>query len=54
MVVIRALAKYQCQRSVGSKARVETNGQTDTPDRITFPANAAGKKLRGPIHYKPV
>jgi len=35
-------AKSQGQSSVGSDASVETNGLTDTTDRITFPANTFG------------
>ena len=29
-------AKYQGQRSTGFRARVETDGRTDTTDRITL------------------
>jgi len=37
-------ATYQGQRSVGSKVRVRTDGQTDgTTDRFTVPANTVGK-----------
>jgi len=35
--------KSQVERSVGSNDRVETNGQTDTTNRITSSANAVGK-----------
>ena len=34
-------AKHEGQRSVGSKDRVETDGRTDTTDRITSPADVA-------------
>ena len=34
--------RHQCLRPAGSKARVETDGQTDTTDCFTFPANALG------------
>ena len=42
-------AKIQGQRSVGSEDRVETNGQTDGGDCITFHANAVGKNIVGPL-----
>ena len=42
MVITIKCAEYQGQRSTGSKTRVETDGRTDTTDRITFPANAVG------------
>ena len=42
MVMTYSHAKVQGQRSVGSKDRVETNGQTDGDDCITSLANAVG------------
>ena len=61
-------AKIQGQRSGGSEDKVETNGQTDRGDCITFRANAADnnqktlqmwlrgsmpRKLIGTDHYLP-
>ena len=40
-------AKYQGQSSVGSRVRMETNGRTDTTDRITFFANMVGNNGYG-------
>jgi len=42
MVVNHTRVKDQGQRSVGSKDRVETDGQTDGGDCITSSANAVG------------
>ena len=42
VVMTNALAKNHGERSFGSKASVETDGRTDTTDRIAFRANAAG------------
>jgi len=40
------MQKNQGQRSVRSKhGGKPTNGQTDTTDRITFPANTIGKHV---------
>ena len=40
MAMTRTHAKYRGQRPAGSKDKVETNGRTDTTDRITYPASA--------------
>ena len=45
MVTTHTHAKNQGQifkRSVDSKDTVQNDGETNTPDRITFPANAVG------------
>ena len=51
--MIHTFAKYQGQRSVRSKDRVETNGRTDgheyTTDWITFPANEVGNNNKSPL-----
>jgi len=38
-------AKYQGQRSLGSKVRLETDRRTDGGDCITCRANAVGKNM---------
>ena len=43
MIVTHTHAKDEGQRSVGSKNRVETDGQTDKGDCITLHANVVGK-----------
>jgi len=47
-VVTSTRPKSQDQKPVGSKARVETNGrtETDTTDCSTVPANAVGNHAR--------
>jgi len=44
MVMIHMHAKNPGQRLVGLKDVVETDGRTDTADRITFPANEIGNQ----------
>jgi len=41
--VTHTRVKNQGQRSVGSKDRVKTNGQTDTTEFTAFLADAVGK-----------
>ena len=48
------LTKLNVQRSVGSKDRVETNGQTDRqtgPIALPFPANAVGFYIEEFVHW---
>ena len=44
MVMTYSNTRGQGQRSLSSKDRVETNGETDGADCITLLANAVGKK----------
>ena len=43
VVMIHTHTESQVQMSAGLQGRVETNGRTDTTDRIIFPVNATGK-----------
>ena len=43
MVMTRTHAKYKSQKLFGSKAGVETGGQTDATGCSTLPANEVGK-----------
>jgi len=46
MVVTHTYAKPQVQRSLGSKERVETNGQMEGTDYFAFPTKAVGNQGR--------
>ena len=54
MVIIHEHAKYQRQSAVGSRTRVETDGRTDTTDRITFCTNAVGEDLGRIAFMRPI
>jgi len=51
VIMAHARAKGQGQRSLRSKVKVETVGQTDGGDCITFPANAVGNNVSTILCY---